>query len=459
MEPRPGLPASGPDSPDGRSHDLPWGRSHGSPAGHAHPRHRLVATVISAIVVAWLMLVAALPSAVQRAMRDHMRDQSMMPDRYDPYDPGYPDPTGPWAQALDSPWLPVLVAGCLVVGAGLLLRTARPRLAYVMVLAGVAGYLVAGGSLPFALPAPAIALVALTSSRPGRAWTAWVLALVPMLSAVGWRQPYLGLTSAWLYPAIIFGFAAILVPTLITEMRRSQLLARRQAHEEEMRRVAYRERLRLAQDLHDVVGHSLSTISLQAGVALRFLDDDPAQARASLEAIRTSAKDSLTDVRRTLGILRDPQEAAPLAPGPTLDRLDDLIAPLVAGGAAITLHRSPGLVSSVPTPVQQVAYRIVQEGLTNAVRHASGTPVDIRVDRVGDQLLIEVSNGGPAPDRPIVAGNGLRGMRERVATLGGTLTIHDEGPGGVAISAGLPLGPTGEAGPPVASPAAAGPVG
>lgn len=433
----PGAASSGPDLPG----PPPWGAHR--PGGHSHPRPRAVVTAVSAVVVTWLMLLTALPSAEQRAMRAHMRDQSMMPGRYDPYDPRYPDPTGPWAQTLDSPWLPVLVAACLVVGAGLLLRTVRPRLAYVTVLVGVAGYLLAGGSLPFALPAPALALIALTGSRPGRTWTAWALALIPILWAVGWRQPYLGLTSAWLYPAIVFGFAAILVPTLVTETRRSQLRARRQAYDEEMHRVAYQERLRLAQDLHDVVGHSLSTISLQAGVALRFLDDDPAQARASLEAIRTSAKDSLTDVRRTLGILRDPQETAPLAPGPTLDRLDDLIAPLVAGGATITVHRGPGLVSSVPTPVQQVAYRIVQEGLTNAVRHAPGTPIEIRVDRVGDRLQIEVANGGPAPAHPLVAGNGLRGMRERIATLGGTLTIHDTGPGGVRISAVLPLGPSG----------------
>ncbi|QGF23767.1 sensor histidine kinase [Raineyella fluvialis] len=427
MELRPGLPASGPDSPDGRF----------------HARHRAITAVVSAVVVAWLMLVAALPSTAQRSMRSHMRGQSMMPGRYDPYDPRYPDPTGPWAQALvESPWLPLLVGACVAVGVGLLLRYVRPRLAYVLVLAGVTAYLLAGGSLPFALPAPAIALVALSGSRPGRSWTAWVLALVPMLWAVGWRQPYLGLTSAWLYPAIIFGFAAILVPTLISEMRRSQVSVRRQAHEEEMQRVAYQERLRLAQDLHDVVGHSLSTISLQAGVALRFLDDDPAQARASLEAIRTSAKDSLTDVRRTLGILRDPEEAAPLAPGPTLDRLDDLVAPLIAGGAAITLHRTPGLVAGVPTPVQQVAYRIIQEGLTNAVRHAPGTPVDITIGRSGDRLRIEVRNGGPAPAHRIVEGNGLRGMRERVATLGGVLTIDDAGPGGVAIRADLPLGRT-----------------
>ncbi len=426
MEPRPGLPSTGPASPGERSHH----------------RHRVVGALFVAIAVAWLMLVTALPSAMQITMRSHMRGDSMVPGRYDAYDPRYPDPTGPWAQALvDSPWLPVLVVACLVVGAGLVLRIFRPRLAYLLVIGGVAGYLLAGGSLPFALPAPAIALVSLTASRPGsRAWTAWMLALVPMLWAVGWRQPYLGLTSAWLYPAIIFGCAAILVPTLVSEMRHTQTVARRQAHEEEMRRVAYRERLRLAQDLHDVVGHSLSTISLQAGVALRFLDDDPAQARASLEAIRTSAKDSLTDVRRTLGILRDPQETAPLSPGPTLDRLDDLVAPLVASGAAITLQRGPGLVSSVPLVVQQVAYRIVQEGLTNAVRHAPGTPVEVRIDREGDRLRVEVRNGGPAPAHPIVEGNGLHGMRERVATLGGTVAIDDSGPGGVAITADLPLG-------------------
>lgn len=425
MDLRPGMPSTEPEPP----------------GGPVHPRHRWVATVLSALFVAWLMWVAALPATMIRAMRGRMRDQNMMPGRYDAYNPRYPDPTGPWSQtAVDPGVLPLVLLACALVGTGLVVRHSRPRLAYLLVLGGVAGYLFLGGSLPVALVGPAIALMSLSGGRPGRTWAPWVLLLVPVLWAVGWRDPYLGLTSEWLYPAIVFGIAAILVPTLASEVHRSQTRARSQAYEDEMRRVAYRERLRLAQDLHDVVGHSLSTISLQAAVALRLLDENPAQARASLEAIRTSAKDSLTDVRRTLGILRDPQEAVPLSPGPALDRLDDLVRPLVAGGAAITLHRPSGLSTSVPTPVQQVAYRIVQEGLTNAVRHAPGTPVDIVIDEVGDGLRVVIRNGGPAPAHRIVEGNGLRGMRERVTTLGGTLTIDDTGPGGLSIEALLPLG-------------------
>lgn len=398
------------------------------------------------VVVAWILFTTGLLSTLPLQSR-RSDDGQMMPDRYDPFDPAYPNPAGPWSQPLVDPGrLPALLLVCLAVGAGLVLRHRWPRVGYVTVVASTAAYLALGGSMPVALIAPAIALVTLSAVHTGRSWALWVLALVPMLWAVAWQEPHLGLTSAWLYPAILFGLAAMLVPTLVAEVRRSHLVARRQAYADEMRQVAYRERLRIAQDLHDVVGHSLSTISLQAGVALRLLDDNPAQARASLEAIRTSAKDSLTDVRRTLGILRDPDEAAPLSPGPGLDGIDDLVAPLVASGATITVQRSGALTATVPRPVQQVAYRIVQEGLTNAVRHAPGTPVDVRLMAVGDDLVVEVHNGGAAPTRPLVEGNGLRGMRERVTSLGGTLTIDDTGPGGVGLIARLPLASPGPGG-------------
>lgn len=428
MDPRAHLPDPVVGRGGGRPTWLPW-----------------LGAVGTGIVVAWVMFTTAVLSTIPVQSRT-MHDE-MMPDRYDPYDPAYPNPAGPWSQPLVDPGrLPALLLACLAVGAGLVLRHRWPRAGYGAVVAGTAAYLALGGSMPVALIAPAIALVTLSAASTGRAWVLWVLLLVPMLWAVAWQEPYLGLTSAWLYPAILFGIAAMLVPTLLAEVRRSHLVARRQAYADEMRQVAYRERLRIAQDLHDVVGHSLSTISLQAGVALHLLDENPAQARTSLEAIRASAKDSLTDVRRTLGILRDPDEAAPLSPGPGLDRIDDLVAPLLASGATITVHRSGALAATVPWPVQQVAYRIVQEGLTNAVRHAPGTPVDVRLSTVGDQLVVEVRNGGPAPTRPLVEGNGLRGMRERVASLGGTLTIDDTGPGGVGLTARLPLGPPGPGG-------------
>ncbi|SDB89715.1 Signal transduction histidine kinase [Raineyella antarctica] len=426
MQPRPGTYP--PSAPGGRT-------------THAPAWLAWLGAVATGVVVAWIMFFSALVSTMTMQRSSGHMSGPMMPDRYDPYDPGYPNPTGPWSQSVvDHRWLPALFLACVVVAAGLVLRHLWPRVGYVSVVVGTAGYLALGGSLPVALIAPAIALVGLTAVRPGRYWVLWVALLVPMLWAVGWNDPYMGLTSAWLYPAIVFGIAAMLVPTLLAEVRRSQAVARHQSHADEMRQVAYRERLRIAQDLHDVVGHSLSTISLQAGVALRLLDENPAQARTSLEAIRTSAKDSLTDVRRTLGILRDPNEAAPLSPGPGLDRIDELVAPLVASGATVGLHRDAGLAATVPTPVQQVAFRIVQEALTNAVRHAPGTPVEVRIARAGEQLLVQVRNGGPAPAHPVVEGNGLRGMRERVTTLGGTLTIEDTGPGGVGITALLPLG-------------------
>ncbi len=211
------------------------------------------------------------------------------------------------------------------------------------------------------------------------------------------------------------------------------------ARAEQERRQASEERLRMARELHDVLGHHLSLISVQANVGLHLMDTRPEQAREALTAIRAASAEALAEVRGVLGVLRPDDEAAPRKPAPGLDRLTELTAD--AGIAVDT--RVEGEPRPVPPEVDRAAYRIVQEALTNVRRHG---PADARaVVTVGygpADLTVTVTNAGPvAATDP--AGNGIAGMRARAESLGGTLSA---GPGaaddGFRVAAVLPLGGT-----------------
>ena len=202
----------------------------------------------------------------------------------------------------------------------------------------------------------------------------------------------------------------------------------RRDREEDRRRTAYEERLRIAREVHDVVGHSLSVVTMQAGVALHVLDKQRAagepvspEVSASLEAIRRSSRDALAELRTTLGVFRDPA-GEPRTPTAGLDRLDDLVGALRAAGRRIDVVRTPDHQAPLPAAVDQAAFRIVQEGLTNVVRHAGEARATVRVDRDPDALVVQVSDDGPGVTR-LEEGNGIRGMRERAASLGGTVTL------------------------------------
>src|SRR5699024_5506379 len=191
----------------------------------------------------------------------------------------------------------------VVIGLAVAGRGVAPRAAGAVVAAATAGYLLNGGPWPFVLVAPAICVFTLARARPASEWWIPVVASAVMLSAGSWTQPWLGLDQLGTWFGIAFGVMVIMVPALIRVMRRDRHAALEERRAEELRRVADTERLRLARDVHDVVGHSLSMISLQAGVALHVLDRNPAQVRASLQAIRDASRSSLTDLRHTLGAL------------------------------------------------------------------------------------------------------------------------------------------------------------
>lgn len=190
----------------------------------------------------------------------------------------------------------------------------------------------------------------------------------------------------------------------------------------------------MAQDLHDGVGHGLAVIAMQAGVALHVLDRDPAAARAALEAVRDTSREALDALRAELSHLSG--ERAPRTPRRGVADVDQLIARVQAAGLEVHLDRS--LTGALPPELDNTAYAVAQEALTNVLRHAGATRVVLRIEQSADTLSVTVTDdgrGGAVHDE----GMGLTGMRERVAALGGTLTLGPLENGGFEVRATLPV--------------------
>jgi signal transduction histidine kinase len=222
--------------------------------------------------------------------------------------------------------------------------------------------------------------------------------------------------------------------------------------EERARRTVLEERSRIARELHDVVAHHMSVISIQAQVAPHLVENPSEELKENLAGIRQNALEALTELRRVLGVLRseNPEDpyglgesgtgAAPDAPQPTLDRLDALMENTRAAGLRVTADVRGEPRRPYPPGVELSAYRIVQEALSNALRHAPGSEVRVRVDHVPQGLLLEITNS--RPERPVQpspgAGHGLLGMRERAAMLGGHVSALPTLHGGFSVVAFLP---------------------
>jgi signal transduction histidine kinase len=247
-------------------------------------------------------------------------------------------------------------------------------------------------------------------------------------------------TVVWLVAAVLGGEAL--------RARRGQAAAlaaraeeERRAREEEARRVAAEERLRLAREVHDVVGHSLAVISLQAGVAAHLLQTRPEQARDAVAAIRQVAGEALDDLRAELASLRDPDAAPPPpAAGAGLEALPGLVASLRQAGIEVQLDCAGA--DGVPEAVSAAGYRIVREALTNVARHAGdGSRARVRVAREEAAVEVEVLDDGAGPPAGAGAdGSGIAGMRERAAALGGRLETGPGPGGGFRVWASLPIG-------------------
>jgi len=244
---------------------------------------------------------------------------------------------------------------------------------------------------------------------------------------------FLGALAAWLL--LVLGAAEIV------RGRRERAAETARIREEEQLRQASEERLRIARELHDAIGHHLSLINVQSGVALHLGEELPEQARSSFSAIRQASKEALSELRSVLSVLRQEDEPAPRSPTPTIARLDDLVSQAAAAGLAVRTEID-GPPRPLPFSVDAAAYRIVQEALTNVTRHAGPATAMVRVCYAGQDLAVQVDDDGtgPPPGPPAGNGRGIIGMRERAAALGGELQAGARPGGGFRVQARLPLG-------------------
>ena len=225
------------------------------------------------------------------------------------------------------------------------------------------------------------------------------------------------------------------------EVRERLRRAEFEREQEAQRRVA-EERLRIARELHDVIAHTVSVITVQAGLAADVLDDRPDQARSALSTIRAAGREALNELKATVGVLRAGGEAAddsPHAPAPGLDQLPTLIEVATVNGLRVELDVD-GEVRMLPGSVGLTAYRIVQESLTNVVRHAEATAVTVSLRYELDALELAITDDGRGGDGVETAGHGVTGMRERVAALGGVLEAGPARQGGFRVACRLPTG-------------------
>jgi signal transduction histidine kinase len=342
-----------------------------------------------------------------------------------------------------------VIEALAIVAAPLLLAARYPLLGWRIAWLALLIVALVGGSQPGAWPWPGsqvIVLVVLFGAAGMRhprsaLWWMWALSLIPWW----FLAPGVDSTrSARALGGVAFTAVAVAVDALASRRRAQQELAGQAelTELEQARRAVLEERARIARELHDVVAHHMSLIAVRAETAPFRLESLPEPVRAEFGSLSGAARDALTDMRRLLGVLRD-DAAAERAPQPQLGDLPVLIGAAQRAGVAVELTTAPEL-GRVPAGVGVCAYRIVQESLSNASRHAPGAAVTVSVEQGGGAVLLRVANGpGEIADRPASragAGHGLTGMRERVALLGGSLLAGPSPDGGFVVSAVLPVG-------------------
>ncbi|MCI0441017.1 MAG: sensor histidine kinase [Chloroflexi bacterium] len=288
----------------------------------------------------------------------------------------------------------------------------------------------------------AVIVAFFTAVMMGRRLVAWAVLAAGFLS-FPWLPYLLGNRPAPSYVAILGLAAWLLVLGTVAEIARVRRERTREsalAREEQTRRRASDERLRIARELHDVLGHNISLISVQAGVALHLMDERPEQARVALSVIKEASKDALRELRSVLDVLRHIDEESPRSPAPGLAQLDELVSRAAAAGLEVSAEVE-GDPRRLPASVELAAFRIVQEALTNVIRHAGATRATIRLVYDDRGLAVQVDDDGRGADSRdrIGAGQGILGMRERVSALGGVLEAGPRPGGGFRVLARLPL--------------------
>jgi signal transduction histidine kinase len=272
-----------------------------------------------------------------------------------------------------------------------------------------------------------------------RAFLAAFVTLAILMTVTAARNPF-GHISGGGFDIIPFMVAAALFAGIAVANRNAYVASIRDRAEQDARRRLDEERLRIARELHDVVAHTMATINVQAGVAAHVLPTRPEAAAESLQAIKTASKEGLRELRAILNVLRQADDADPTQPAPGTARLEDLIAGARRAGVETTFAVTGDPVP-LPAAVDLAAYRIIQESLTNTIRHAGPATAAVSLGYQLDELRIDVTDTGRG--QPVIAGSGgglgLAGMRERAAAVGGTVKAGPGPAGGFRVAARLPL--------------------
>jgi signal transduction histidine kinase len=340
----------------------------------------------------------------------------------------------------------LLVALASVV---LIWRNRWPLAVLAVSAAAVLGFTLLGYVNGAALLAPAAAVYAVaTNMSVRRALAASAVTLAALLAATAFSNPF-GTSTGGTVVVLPVLFAAVCLGGIAVANRRAFVASIQARADAEAAQRIDEERLRIARELHDVVAHTMSTINVQASAAAMVLTERPDAAADALQAIRTASKNGLRELRAILNVLRQADDAEPTAPAPSLAQVDALIEGASQAGLPTTLSVT-GAPAALPAGVDLAAYRIIQESLTNAIRHSGPATATVALTYRSGQLLIKVTDTGRGQAAAGVRdlgsagaatqGHGLVGMRERAAAAGGTFQAGPAPGGGFAVTAELPYG-------------------
>ena len=340
-----------------------------------------------------------------------------------------------------EPWLAVLVV--LLMTLPLLARRRWPfgAPAFVFVVAALTGYaeplLIPWAFVPFLGLLGSAFLLAMLEDRVQR--RAGIGLIAAGIVIVGWFDPTTS-RGEYFWVSLIFAMVWVAGYALKRKLVETESERERLEHEREerAREAVAEERARLARELHDVVGHSVSVMTVQTSAVRRLLLPEQEKEREALEVVEQTGRQALAEMRRLVDVLRRPEEAPALAPQPSLQHLEKLVAHVRESGLPVEL-RVEGEAVRLPAGVDLTAYRLVQEGLTNALKHARADRAEVLV-RYGDgEIELEVTDNGTGGGDGSGGGHGLVGMRERIAVYGGELDAAPQPEGGFRLRARLPV--------------------
>jgi signal transduction histidine kinase len=332
--------------------------------------------------------------------------------------------------------LALVAVACLVLA----WRRRYPVTVLAVSVAAVTVYSLLGYVNGAALVAPILALYAVaTQVSARRAVAAATGTLAVLLAATAANNPF-GHISGGGFDIIPFMVAAALFAGIAVANRRAYAASVLDRAEQDARQRIDEERLRIARELYDVVAHTMATINVQAGVAAHVLPTHPEAAADALQAIKTASKEGLRELRAILNVLRQADDADPVQPAPGTAQLDALIEGARRAGLQTTLTVT-GEPYPLPAAVDLAAYRIVQESLTNVIRHAGPASAAVSLAYHHDELRVDVSDTGHGPHASSTGtpGHGLAGMSERAAAVGGSVQAGPRPGGGFLVAARLPV--------------------